>query len=82
MTWLDPTELRVGLGCMRLPAESGFETVAAAVAAGITVFDTARAYDGNEALLAGALNRCGAGERARCRIGGRRAGAWPCLSER
>ena len=79
MTWLDPTELRVGLGCMRLPAESAFETVAAAVAAGITVFDTARAYDGNEELLAGALNRCGAGHGARIVTKGgmaRPGGAW------
>ncbi len=52
--WLAPGELRVGLGCMRL-AEQAEETIAAAVEAGITVFDTARAYDGNEQLLARAL---------------------------
>ena len=52
--WLAPGELRVGLGCMRL-AEKAEETVAAAVQAGITVFDTARAYDGNELLLGRAL---------------------------
>ena len=50
MTWLDAAELRIGLGCMRLPPESAFETIAAAAEAGITVFDTARAYDGNERL--------------------------------
>lgn len=79
MTWLDPTELRVGLGCMRLPAESALETIAAAVEAGMTVFDTAHAYDGNEELLARALRRCGAGERARIVTKGgmaRPGGAW------
>jgi aryl-alcohol dehydrogenase-like predicted oxidoreductase/predicted kinase len=50
MPWLDAGELRIGLGCMRLE-EHGAETLAAAVAAGITVFDTARAYDGSEELL-------------------------------
>ncbi len=53
-SWLAPGELRIGLGCMRL-AERAEETIAAAVDAGITVFDTARAYDGNERLLARAL---------------------------
>ncbi len=79
MTWLDPTELRVGLGCMRLPAESAFETVAAAVDAGVTVYDTARAYDGNEQLLAHALRGCGGSERARIVTKGgmaRPGGAW------
>ena len=47
--WLGPDELRVGLGCMRL-AEQADETIAAALSAGITVFDTARAYEGNEQL--------------------------------
>ena len=57
MTWLRPDELRVGLGCMRLPTDEqlALETIAAAVDAGITVFDTARAYEGNESLLALAL---------------------------
>jgi aryl-alcohol dehydrogenase-like predicted oxidoreductase len=57
MTWLGPDELRVGLGCMRLPSDEdlALDTIAAAVEAGITVFDTARAYEGNEALLASAL---------------------------
>jgi len=79
MTWLDPTELRVGLGCMRLPSEAAFETVAAAVEAGMTVFDTARAYDGNERLLARALRRCGGSKRARIVTKGgmaRPEGAW------
>ncbi len=69
--WLAPGELRVGLGCMRLPAGSdgdesrAMETVAAAAAAGITVFDTARSYGDNERLLARALESCGAEGRAR-----------------
>jgi len=54
MDWLDPSELRIGLGCMRLPADS-LETIEAALAAGVTVFDTARAYEDNERLLAGVL---------------------------
>jgi aryl-alcohol dehydrogenase-like predicted oxidoreductase len=57
MSWLEPDELRVGLGCMRLDQAdaSAAATIAAAVAAGTTVFDTARAYDGNERLLARTL---------------------------
>jgi aryl-alcohol dehydrogenase-like predicted oxidoreductase len=54
MPWLRPNELRVGLGCMRLPRDD-VDTVTAAVEAGITIFDTARSYDGIEELLAGAL---------------------------
>jgi len=54
---------------MRLPTEEGaepaLETVAAAAGAGVTVFDTARAYSDNERLLARALRRCGAEGRAR-----------------
>src|SRR5919201_1107357 len=53
---------------MRLPAddeELAVETIAAAAEAGVTVFDTARAYDGNEALLARALRSAGAERRAR-----------------
>jgi len=54
--WLEPSELRMGLGCMRFPDErSGIATIEAARDAGITVFDTARGYDGNERLLARAL---------------------------
>jgi len=52
--WLTPSELRIGLGCMRLEEEAE-ATIAAAVESGITVFDTARAYQGSEALLAHAL---------------------------
>ena len=71
--WLDPSELRVGLGCMRLSTDAdrdeqrAVETIAAAVDAGITVFDTARAYGRdetelghNERLLARALGACDA----------------------
>ena len=50
---------------MRLPPENAAATIAVAAAAGITVFDTARAYDGNERLVAGALRACGAHGRAR-----------------
>ena len=53
--WLATSDLRIGLGCMRLPEETAHETIAAAVEAGITVFDTARSYDGNEQLVASAL---------------------------
>jgi aryl-alcohol dehydrogenase-like predicted oxidoreductase len=55
MDWL--AELRVGLGCMRLPANEGeaLATIDAALTAGITIFDTARAYEGNERLVARAL---------------------------
>ena len=77
--WLDPSELRVGLGCMRLPAERALETIAAAAEAGITVFDTARAYEDNEELLARALRHCGAAETARIVTKGgmsRPGGAW------
>src|SRR3954471_9846057 len=70
--WLDPAELRVGLGCMRLSTdesrhdeEQAFATIAAAAEAGVTVFDTARADGGNERRLARALRRAGAHERAR-----------------
>lgn len=51
--WLEPSQLRVGLGCMRLwsaadgiPDDSPEATVVAALDAGIEVFDTARTYDG------------------------------------
>ena len=62
------------------------ETIAAAVEAGITVFDTARTYGraeadlgGNERLVAGALRRCGAHRSARIVTKGgmtRVRGAW------
>jgi aryl-alcohol dehydrogenase-like predicted oxidoreductase len=76
--WLDPNELRVGLGCMRL-VEDGLETIVAAAEAGLTVFDTARAYDGNERLLARGLRSSGADPRARVVTKGgmaRTGGAW------
>ena len=79
MSWLEPTELRIGLGCMRLPSECASETIAAAAEAGVTVFDTARAYDGNEQLLALGLRGCGAAETARIVTKGgmtRPGGAW------
>ncbi len=45
--------------------EDALATIAAAADAGVTVFDTARAYGDNELLLARALRACGAHERAR-----------------
>jgi aryl-alcohol dehydrogenase-like predicted oxidoreductase/predicted kinase len=65
MSWLDPSELRVGLGCMRLAEEDVPATVGAAAEAGMTVFDTARAYDNNEGLVAHALRAAGMAGRAR-----------------
>ena len=59
--------------------EAALETIAAAAEAGITVFDTARAYGANEALLTRALRACGAHERARIVTKGgmsNAAGAW------
>ena len=44
--WIHASELRIGLGCMRLPAD-GAATIAAALDAGVTIFDTARAYGDN-----------------------------------
>ena len=69
--WLGSSELRIGLGCMRLSTdddrddENALATIEAAAAAGMTVFDTARAYGENERLLARALRRCGAAANAR-----------------
>ena len=90
--WLDPSELRIGLGCMRLSTdddrdeERALATIAAAVAAGITVFDTARSYGRgpaelghNERIVAQALRRAGAGATARIVTKGgmtRTDGAW------
>src|SRR5689334_18130723 len=86
--WLDPTELRIGLGCMRLPAdeELALDTIQAAASAGITVFDTARAYGSDpavpgasERLVARALRTAGCQERARIVTKGgmtRPGGAW------
>jgi aryl-alcohol dehydrogenase-like predicted oxidoreductase len=63
--WLSGDELRIGLGCMRVEPALLQPTVAAALAAGITVFDTAHAYGerpgDNERLVAQALR----GTRAR-----------------
>jgi aryl-alcohol dehydrogenase-like predicted oxidoreductase len=59
--------------------ELALETIAAAAAAGVTVFDTARAYGDNERRLAGALRNCGAAESARIVTKGgmaRSGGAW------
>jgi aryl-alcohol dehydrogenase-like predicted oxidoreductase len=68
---------------MRLPIEASpevaRETVAAAAGAGITVFDTARAYDGNERFLAETLRGCGTAATARIVTKGgmsRAGGAW------
>ncbi len=79
--WLDASELRIGLGCMRLSTEPERDealaaaTIAAAVDAGITVFDTAHAYARDETelgwgerLLAGALAGAGAGAASRARV--------------
>ncbi len=70
----------------RQDSQLAAETIAAAAAAGITVFDTARAYGPgeaqlghNERLLAEALRRCGAQDRARIVTKGgmtRAGGAW------
>jgi aryl-alcohol dehydrogenase-like predicted oxidoreductase/predicted kinase len=90
--WLHPSELRVGLGCMRLSTDPDRDerraavTIAAALGAGVTVFDTARAYGHgpddlghNERLLARSLRTCGAAADARIVTKGgmaRPAGAW------
>jgi len=65
---------------MRLPDdESARTTIAAAVGAGVTVFDTAHAYEGNERLLASALRGLDAAAGARIVTKGgmaRAGGAW------
>jgi|tagenome__1003787_1003787.scaffolds.fasta_scaffold20983060_4 aryl-alcohol dehydrogenase-like predicted oxidoreductase/predicted kinase len=66
---------------MRLPADEqrAFETVGAAVGAGVSVFDTARAYEGNERLVARALRAAGCERTARIVTKGgmtRPGGAW------
>src|SRR5262249_55780784 len=76
--WLGPDESRIGLGCMRLSTEPDRDperavgTIHAALDAGATVFDTARAYaleDGelghNERVLARALSSHPLGRKAR-----------------
>ena len=91
MPWLDPDELRVGLGCMRLTdagvgRERALATIAAAAEAGITIFDTARAYGPsaaeagqNERLVAHALRAAAKLDRVRVVSKGgmaRRDAAW------
>jgi aryl-alcohol dehydrogenase-like predicted oxidoreductase/predicted kinase len=88
MSWLDPDELRIGLGCMRLPADEqlAFDTIGAAADAGATVFDTAHAYGAEQAdlgsgerLLAQGLRRSGRHGGARIVTKGgmtRPGGAW------
>src|SRR5690348_13240925 len=86
VAWLDPGELRIGLGCLRLPADEAVarETIVAAARCGVTVFDTAHAYGPTpgrgERLLAHALDG-GLDPAGRARIvtkGGmaRPGGAW------
>jgi aryl-alcohol dehydrogenase-like predicted oxidoreductase/predicted kinase len=83
--WLDASELRIGLGCMRMSTdesrdeELALATIAAAAEAGITLFDTARAYGDNESLLASGLRHSGADASARIVTKGgmtRTGGAW------
>ena len=64
---------------MRLPidpARLAGDTVTAAVDAGVTVFDTARAYGDNERLLAGALRTSQSEHRARIITKGGMGVAW------
>jgi aryl-alcohol dehydrogenase-like predicted oxidoreductase len=78
--------MRIGLGCMRLPADEQLarDTILAAAGAGVSVFDTAHAYGQNgagdgERVLAGALRAAGWHERARIVTKGgmtRPGGAW------
>jgi aryl-alcohol dehydrogenase-like predicted oxidoreductase len=83
--WLDRSELRIGLGCMRLSTDKvrdddrAIAAIGAAVEAGITVFDTARSYGDNEQLVARALRLARATDRARVVTKGgmtRAGGAW------
>lgn len=90
--WLAVDELRVGLGCMRLSTDAdrdearALATIVAAAQAGVTVFDTARAYGlgpdelgHNERLLARALREAGVASSARVLTKGgmtRPGGAW------
>ena len=74
--WLDASELRIGLGCMRLSTDEdrdearAYATIAAAAEAGVTVFDTARSY-GHGADELGTTSGCW---RRRCAGAGPRAG--------
>jgi aryl-alcohol dehydrogenase-like predicted oxidoreductase/predicted kinase len=64
---------------MRLDEQLALDAIAAAADAGVTVFDTARAYGDNERLLVRALRQCGAERNARVVTKGgmaRPGGAW------
>ena len=85
--WPDPSALRIGLGCMRLPSDDAAlaeATIAAALEAGVTVFDTAHAYapgpdalGDNERRLARGLRAGGRPARVVTKGGMARAGgAW------
>lgn len=90
--WSERLGLRIGLGCMRLSTDETRDeelaraTIAAAATAGVTVFDTARAYGRddaelghNERLLARALRECDAAASARIVTKGgmaRTGGGW------
>jgi len=90
VTWLAETELRIGLGCMRLSTDEdrdeqrALDTIGAAVDAGITIFDTAHAYGRgenelghNERLLARALRSRSEGARIVTKGGmARTGGRW------
>jgi len=90
VTWLAETELRIGLGCMRLSTDEdrdeqrALDTIGAAVDAGITIFDTAHAYGRgenelghNERLLARALRGRSEGARIVTKGGmARTGGRW------
>jgi aryl-alcohol dehydrogenase-like predicted oxidoreductase len=75
VTWPSPADLRVGLGCMRLDPDD-VATIAVAIEAGITIFDTARAYEGNEELLARTLRAAPAARVATKGGMSRPDGAW------
>ncbi|HEY3726764.1 MAG TPA: aldo/keto reductase [Solirubrobacteraceae bacterium] len=88
VSWLDASELRIGLGCMRLPADErlALDTIVAAATAGVTVFDTAHAYGAtgagsgdSERFVASALRAAGRRQGARIVTKGgmtRPGGAW------
>src|ERR1700688_873426 len=76
--WLGASDPRIGLGRLRISTYGdgddalARDTIAAAVDAGITIFDTARTYGAgqadlgtNERLVARALRTCDADRRAR-----------------
>jgi aryl-alcohol dehydrogenase-like predicted oxidoreductase len=88
MNWLEPHELRIGLGCMRLSQDDQIasDTIMAACEAGMTIFDTAHAYGtprgglgSNERLVARALRGSARSPNARVITKGgmtRPDGAW------